>query len=239
VEALRRSIELAIETDQTKQEAWSTAMLGRTHLLRNELELAEQTLEHGIELTAAERWTTFAAFPEALRAEVWVRRGDLDRATEAFEHAFALGCQVDDACWEAYGVRGFGLLTAASGDLAGAIGTLGEALTRCARQRDTHLWLRAYVLDALCAVAVATAHPTAARWVTDLASLSGRSGMREMSVRAYLYRRDLGDHSAVEAARVLSVGVENPHLLELIDPGAPPLLDDMLGKSAGSFLERG
>src|SRR5207247_1767179 len=30
VEALRRSIGLAAETDQTKQEAWSTAMLGRT-----------------------------------------------------------------------------------------------------------------------------------------------------------------------------------------------------------------
>jgi DNA-binding SARP family transcriptional activator len=232
VEALQRSIELAAETDQTKQEAWSTAMLGRTHLLRDELELAEAALERAIELTAAERWTTFAAFPEALRAEVWVRRGDLDRAAEAFEHAFALGCQVDDACWEAYGVRGLGLLDAASGDLAGAVGTMGQALTRCARQRDTHLWLRAYVMDALCAVAVTAEHPTAGRWVTDLASISGRSGMRELSVRAYLYRRDLGDDSAIEAARVLSVGVENPHLLELIEAGSYSLLDDMLGKSA-------
>jgi DNA-binding SARP family transcriptional activator len=234
VEALRRSIELAAETDQTKQEAWSTAMLGRTHLLRNELEAAEAALERAIELTAAERWTTFAAFPEALRAEVWVRRGDLDRAAEAFEHAFALGCQVDDACWEAYGVRGLGLLDAASGDLASAVTTMGDALTRCARQRDTHLWLRAYVIDALCAVAVTAEHPTAARWVTDLASISGRSGMRELSVRAYLYRRDLGDESAIEAARVLSVGVENPHLLELIEAGSPPLLDDTLGKSTRS-----
>ena len=58
--------------------------------------------------------------------------------------------------------------------------------------------------------------------------------MRELSVRAYLYRRDLGDESATEAARVLSVGVENPHLLELIEAGGPPLLDDMLGKSARS-----
>ena len=234
VEALRRSIELAAETDQTKQEAWSTAMLGRTHLLRDELEPAEAALERAIALTAAERWTTFAAFPEALLAEVWVRGGDLGRATEAFEHAFALGCQVDDACWEAYGVRGLGLLEAASGDLAGAVKTIGDALTRCARQRDTHLWLRAYVMDALCAVAVTAEHPTAARWVTDLASISGRSGMRELSVRAYLYRRDLGDESATEAAWVLSVGVENPHLLELIEAGGPPLLDDMLGKSARS-----
>jgi hypothetical protein len=127
-------------------------------------------------------------------------------------------------------VRGFGLLRAARGDLAGAVDVMEEALTRCARQRDTHLWLRAYVLDALCAVAVAALHPTASRWVTDLATLAGRSGMRELTVRAYLDRRDLGDSSAVDAARVLAVGVENPHLHDLIHPQGPALLDDLLGK---------
>ena len=117
-----------------------------------------------------------------------------------------------------------------AGISAGAIEAMEDALTRCARQRDTHLWLRAYVLDALCAVAIAAGHPTAAAWVTDLASITGRSGMRELSVHAYLYERDLGDASAIDAARVLSVGVENPHLHELIDPDGPPLLDDLLGK---------
>jgi hypothetical protein len=104
------------------------------------------------------------------------------------------------------------------------------SLTTCARQRDTHLWVRAYVLDALCAVAVAARHPTAGRWVTDLASLTGRSGMHELSVHAYLHRRDLGDRFAIDAARVLSVGVENPHLDDLIDQDGPALLDDLLGK---------
>lgn len=228
--AYEGSARLSESVGLLKQQAWSLAFRGRTYLLRHELDNAEETLEQARELTRSERWTLFLAFPEALLAEVWVRRGDLDRATEAFEHAYALGCQVDDACWEAYGVRGFGLVKAARGDLAGAVETMVDALTRCARQRDTHLWLRAYVLDALCAVAVAAKHPTAARWVTDLASLTGRSGMRELSVRAYLYRRDLGDASAVDAARVLSVGVENPHLVDLIDPDGPTLLDDMLGK---------
>lgn len=228
--AYEGSARLSESVGLLKQQAWSLAFRGRTYLLRHELDNAEETLEQARELTRSERWTLFLAFPEALLAEVWVRRGDLDRATEAFEHAYALGCQVDDACWEAYGVRGFGLLKAARGDLAGAVETMGDALTRCARQRDTHLWLRAYVLDALCAVAIAARHPTAARWVTDLASLTGRSGMRELSVHAYLHRRDLGDASATDAARVLSVGVENPHLDGLIDPDGPTLLDDMLGK---------
>jgi tetratricopeptide (TPR) repeat protein len=229
-EAYGVSIALAESLGQTKQKAFAMAFLGRTQLLRNELGEAEETLGQACAAARSERWTAFIACPEALAAEVWVRTGDLDRANEAFEHAFALACRVNDACWEAYGVRGLGLLRAARGDLAGSIEMMEDALIRCARQRDTHLWLRAYVLDALCAVAIAADHPTAGAWVTDLASLAGRSGMRELSVHAYLYRRDLGDPSAVNAARVLAVGIENPHLHELVDAGGPPLLDDLLGK---------
>jgi DNA-binding SARP family transcriptional activator len=230
VDAFEASIAFAVSVEEAKQQAWSLAFLGRTHLLRNELDRAEETLDQACRLARSERWTAFIACPESLAAEVWVRNGDLDRAGETFEHAFALACQVNDACWEAYGVRGLGLLRAGRGDLAGSIELMEDALTRCARQRDTHLWLRAYVLDALCAVAIAAGHPTAGAWVTDLASLSGRSGMRELSVRAYLYRRDLGDPSATDAARVLAVGIENPHLHAFIDPDGPPLLDDLLGK---------
>jgi len=172
------------------------------------------------------------AFPEALWAEVSMRQGDLDRAAETYEHAYALGCQVGDACWESYGVRGFGLLRATRGDLLGAIETMDEALASCAGARRVHLWLRAYVLDALCAIAVELRHPTAEGWVTDLGSLASRSGMREFAVRSYIYRRDLGDETAADAARVLAMGVENPHLVELIDPDGPSLLDDLLGKVA-------
>ncbi len=229
--ALHDSIRLAESTGQGKQQAWSTAVLGRTHLLRGELDGAEVLLARGRDMTRSERWTAFLAYPEALLAEVWIRQGDLDRADEAFEHAFALGCQVNDACWEAYGVRGFGLLRAARGELAEALDVMEEALTRCGRQRDVHLWLRAYVMDALCAVATAARHPMAVRWVNDFASLTGRAGMRELSVRSYLYRRDLGDGSAVDAARVLAVGVENPHLDALIETEGAPLLDDLLGKA--------
>jgi len=227
--ALRRSIELSESTGQAKQTAWSMTVLGRTQLQRGEIDVAEETLERGRALARVERWTAFLAFPEALLAEVWFRRGELDRASEAFEHASALGTQVNDACWEAYGVRGLGLLRAAEGDLGAAIQAMDEALARCARQRDTHLWVRAYVLDALCAVAVAAGHPAAWRWVDELSVLASRAGMREVLTRAYLDRRDLGDPSAIEVARVLAVGVENPRLDGLIEPDGPPLLEDLLG----------
>jgi DNA-binding SARP family transcriptional activator len=228
--ALHEAIDLAESVGQVKQQAWSLTFLGRSHLLWNRLEDADRTLARAREMARTQRWTAFLAFPEALSAEVWVRQGDLDRAADAFEHAYALGCQVGDACWESYGVRGFGLMRAARGDLPGAVETMEEALASCARVGRTHLWLRGYIMDALCAIAVATRHPTAERWVTDLASLASRSGMREFAVRSYLYRRDLGDGSAVDAARVLAMGVENPHLHDLIKPDAPSLLDDLLGK---------
>jgi DNA-binding SARP family transcriptional activator len=226
------AIGLAESVGSVKQQAWALTFRGRSNLLWNRLDDADRTLERAREMARTERWTAFMAFPEALSAEVWFRRGDLDRAADTFEHAYALGCQVGDACWESYGVRGFGLMRAARGDLAGAIESMEGALAGCARVGQTHLWLRAYIMDALCAIAVATRHPTAEAWVTDLASLASRSGMREFAVRSYRYRADLGDASALDAARVLAMGVENPHLHELIEPDAPSLLDDLLGKVA-------
>jgi tetratricopeptide (TPR) repeat protein len=224
------SIELARSVGHGKQTAWSTCVLGRSLLQQWDLDGAEASLQEGIELARVQRWTAFLAFPEALLAEAWVRQGRMDEAGVAFEHAFALGCRVDDACWEAYGVRGLGLLRAANGDEAGAIELFEDALGRCARQRDTHRWVRAYVLDALCAVATCAEHPNAGAWVTDLAALSARTGMREFSVHAYLYRRDMGDASAVDGAGAVAVGIENPHLMALISPDSPPLLQVMLGR---------
>ena len=231
---LRAAIDLAERVGHGRQLAWALACLGRTHLIRDELDEAEEALTAARGLTEAERWTTFIPFPEALLAEVWIRRGRLDLADEAFQHAFALGCSVDDACWEAYSVRGLGLLRAARGDLDGSIELMEDALTRCRRQRDTHRWILAYVMDALCAIATSAKHPRAAAWITDLASLAGRSGMQEFSVHAYLDRRDLGDHEALDAARTLAIDVENDHLQRLLDGGRTPALHDLLGKAASA-----
>jgi DNA-binding SARP family transcriptional activator len=225
---LRASIDLAKALEHGRQLAWSHAFMGRLRLLRDELDEAEDALTVAVEHSRAERWTAFLPYPEALLAEVWIRRGRLDQAAETFEHAFALGCSVDDACWEAYSKRGMGVLLAASGDLDGALVTLDEALQRCMRQRDTHRWIRGYVLDAMCAIATTTSHPAAEGWITDLSSFAGHAGMRELMVRAYLSRRDLGDGDALEAARTLAVEVENPSLHAMID-GDGSRLDALLG----------
>ncbi len=224
----RAAIDLAKALEHGRQLAWSHTFMGRLRLLRGELDEAEDSLSIALEHTRAERWTAFLPYPEALLAEVWIRRGLLDQAADTFEHAFALGCSVDDACWEAYSMRGMGLLLAARGDLDGALTTLDDAMGRCARQRDTHRWLRGYVLDAMCAIGTVTEHPSAEAWVADLAAFAGHAGMREFMVHAYLSQRDLGDEDALEAARTLAVEVENPSLHALLDDGGSRL-DALLG----------
>jgi ATP/maltotriose-dependent transcriptional regulator MalT len=197
--------------------------------LRDEVEGAEATLADARDRTRAERWTAFLSLPESLLGEVWLRTGQTDRAAEMFEHAFTLGCSVDDACWEAYAVRGMGLLQAARGDLEAGIASMDDALTRCLRQRDTHQWIRGYVMEARCALGIAAGHPMVGAWVTELASFAGHAGMREFAVRAYLYQRDLGDPDALEAARALAVEVQNPHLHGLLEAGERPRLEQLIG----------
>ena len=53
--------------------------------------------------------------PQSFRAEVDLLRGHIDEAAERFEHAFALGCQLADPCWEGIAGRGLGLVAAARG----------------------------------------------------------------------------------------------------------------------------
>jgi tetratricopeptide (TPR) repeat protein len=228
-EGFRISIDLAASIEDRRQLAWAMGCFGRSQLLSGRLEEADETLSTAAELCRDERMTAFLPFPEALLAEVWVQQGRCDRAADAFEHAFTLGCTVDDACWEAYGVRGLALLKAADDDLSGSLTLLEDALTRAARQRDTHLWLRAHVIDAACAVALAAKDRRAAAWIDALEDIAERTGMRELAVRAYIHRSDLGDPSALEAAHALAADTDNPRLVELLDRGGRSPLGDLLG----------
>ncbi|MET0801877.1 MAG: BTAD domain-containing putative transcriptional regulator, partial [Actinomycetota bacterium] len=56
---LRAAIDLAESVGHGRQLAWALACLGRTHLIRDELDEAEEALTAARRLTEAERWTTF------------------------------------------------------------------------------------------------------------------------------------------------------------------------------------
>jgi DNA-binding SARP family transcriptional activator len=228
-EEFNAAIALARAVGAERQLAWAETIRGRGELLRDDVEAAEATFESARDRTRSERWTAFLSFPESMLGEVWLRTGRIDRAAEILEHAFTLGCSVDDACWEAYAARGMGLLQAARGDLDAGIASMDDALSRCLRQRDTHRWILGYVMEARCALGVAAGHPLVATWVAELASFAGHTGMREFAVRAYLYQRDLGDPDALEAARALAVEVQNPHLRDLLEADEMPRLEQLIG----------
>ena len=206
------AVDRADRAGAARTTAVAAALLGRWHLLRGETDAARPALERSLQEAQAGGWTAFVPWPESLLAEVDLRNGDVAAATVAFEHAFALGCQVGDPCWESVAARGLGLIAAARQDTATAIEWLVEAARRGRRLPDAWLWLEAYALEALCSVAVTSGDPAAPRWIGELEAIAGRAGMRELLTRAMLHRATLGDAAALEAARSLAARIDNPVL---------------------------
>jgi DNA-binding SARP family transcriptional activator len=211
--ALRSAVQRADRAGTPRAGAVAGALLGRWHLLRGELDNARPPLERSMEQARADGWTAFLPLPESLLADADLRAGDVDAAASAFEHAFAMGCQIGDPCWESIAARGLGLVAAAQGDIPDALRWLEDAPRRC-RRPDSWLWIEAYAYDALCEVAVASGAPSAPQWIIELENLAARGGMRELLTRATMHRARLGDAGALEAAAMLAAGIDNPTLAD-------------------------
>ena len=109
------------------------------------------------------------------------------------------------------------MTAAARGESSDALELLVDAPRLCRRLPDTYLWIEAYGLDALCAVAVEQGAEGVARWIDELASITARRGMRELLLRATVYRARLGEPGAHEAMRSLEAQIENPALNDLLE----------------------
>ncbi|GIH22808.1 hypothetical protein Aph01nite_11180 [Acrocarpospora phusangensis] len=199
-----------------RRRSYVLSMIGRAHLLRGELAAAAETLDESMARATAAGWTAFIPWPEALRAEIDLRCGDLPAARTRLEHAFALGCQIGDPCWEGLSGRGLGLLLAAQGDAGGAVESLLDARRRASRLPDGYVWVQAYILDALAGIGIARHLPQAGTWVAQLAAIAQRSGMAELTVRAAAHRWRLGDQAGRDAALALCASVDNPILAGLL-----------------------
>jgi len=210
-DVLLRATALAGSMGDVKQSIFAQSMLGRALLLCGDIDGAVTALD--VSTRESRRvWTAFLPWPQSLRAEVELMRGRVDPAAELFEQAFALGCQLGDPCWEGIAGRGLGRVAMARHQPARAAEILLDALKRCARLPDAYLWGKAYALDALCAVAVTTRMPQARGWSDELMTLAAGAGMRELVVRAYLHRAEVGHAPAAAAARVLASEIDNPAL---------------------------
>jgi DNA-binding SARP family transcriptional activator len=213
IELLTQSVSEAAQLDKPRLTGWAYTFLGRTHLLRDELAEARAALDLAVQAARSAGWMTFIAYPQSLLGAVDLADGRIEEASDRFEAAFALGCQIGDPCWEGMGARGIGLVRIANGDVAGGIRWLDDARTRCVRVADAYLWIHGYCLDALCEQAIAQGVAGADRWVSDLEAASARTGMNELLVRAQLHRAALGMRGARESAAVFAERIDNPAVL--------------------------
>ncbi|NUY35765.1 SARP family transcriptional regulator [Paraburkholderia sp. JPY303] len=220
IATLRDAERLADNVGDLKQLAFALSMSGRALLLCGDVQAAGDALDRAVKL-AQQVWTALVPWPQSLRAEVDLACGDVDRAAERFEHAFALGCQLGDPCWEGIAGRGIGRVTIARGEPRRAVEILIDAIARSSRLPDAYLWGKGYALDVLCGLAVAHAMPQASAWIDEMLNLAVRSGMRELSVRSLLHRAALGDEASGAAARLIACEIDNPALPTLADTARP------------------
>jgi DNA-binding SARP family transcriptional activator len=212
---LGEAVQMADRAGLAAPAAFARSFLGRLHLLRDDLDTAATVLARSLEQARETAWTSLIPWPESLLGEVELRRGNLTAADELFEHAFTMGRQLGDPCWESMGARGLGLVAALRGDLDQGLPLLEDAPRICRRLPDSYLWIEAYGLDALCSVAVEHGLASAPRWIEELEHLAGRAGFRELMVRALLYRSRLGEPGALEAARATADAVGGAAVPEL------------------------
>lgn len=215
IECIERCLSMD-DADTTSQKAYALCLLGRIQMLRGELKQARASLDRSISMATECGWTGLIPWPQSLLAEVGILEGaHVDEARVRLEHALSLAQQIGDPCWEAAALHGLGLAEAASGAVETATERLERASTVCIRFPDSYIWMRAYVLDALCDLATRTEAPGADQWITDLRNLAAQTGMTELLARSYLYQSRAGDARAASTARLIAREVDNPFLISL------------------------
>ena len=210
------AVRLSRAAGDLRREAYATSMLGRVSLLRQDLDVAAEHLDASIRLVEREHWLAFLPWPQALRGEVQLARGDPAGAQELLEPAFAMACHLGDSCWEGISARGLARVAGATGDISRAFEILLDARSRCNRLADPYVWLDAYILDALCELGLQHGHPDVRRWVDTLQSLAARTGMRELAVRSLLHGAALGNDGDGAAATLLAADIDSPPLRALL-----------------------
>jgi tetratricopeptide (TPR) repeat protein len=208
VDALTASGKLAREVRNRRQQAFSSALLGRVWLLRGELDLAAKALDHALEWIAAEHWTAFEPFVAGVRGETYLAAGDLEAAAEMIDRSWVMADLAGDHCYMALAAGAEARLFLAHGDLAAA----QHWVERGMEPKPWYLWYSARLLDVAAEVAIAARSERAGEVVERLGALASRSGMREFVVRAQSHRAVLGDETAAQAVPWLAKEIDSPAL---------------------------
>lgn len=200
---LRDAVELSRAAADPRREAYALSMLGRVSLFADDLDRAAEQLDASIALAERDAWLAFLPWPQAIRGEVQLARGDPAGAARFLQQAFARACQLGDPCWEGMSAHGLALLAEARGETGRAFDILADARTRLNRLADPYVWLDCHVLDAQCELGRRHGHPDTARWVAAMQELAARTGMREFAIRSLRHGAALGNKGDADAAALL------------------------------------
>lgn len=205
---LTASVRLAGAAGDIRQESWSSAMVGRLHVLRGDHALAAPVLEAALVLVDRLGWTAFQPWPEAFRAEAALGLGQVAAARDLLDHAWVLATESGDHCWMATVAHGQAALASAEGDPARARHWCEAGLAPA----PWYLWPHARLLDMACTVAAPGEPAVRAARIDRLSDVAARGGMRDLLVRAHLHRARLGSPTGLPAARALAAGIDDPAL---------------------------
>lgn len=220
-ELLTEASERGLAAGAPRAEGWARSFLGRLHLLRGETTAGRAELETAIDIARRQGWNSFVPWPEAFLAEIDLDEGAVDAAAQGFEHAFAMGCQLGDPCWESLAGRGLGRVAAVSGDLARGMELLADAPRRCRRLPDSYRWVEAYALGALADVAVEAGLEDAGPAITELETIASRHGMRELVATAATLRARRGEPGALDTASLMASELDNPVIHQRVAAAGP------------------
>ncbi|MGX6600727.1 BTAD domain-containing putative transcriptional regulator [Micromonosporaceae bacterium Da 78-11] len=190
---LHEAVRLSRAAADPRREAYALAMLGRTSLFQGELDRAGEQLDASIALAEAHQWLAFVPWPQALRGEVQLTRGDPAGASVLLRQAFARAGRLGDPCWEAMCARALALVAEATGEPGRAFELLDDARARGRRLADPYVWLDCYILDAQCELGLRHGHPDTRRWVGAMQELAARTGMRGLARRSLRHGAALGN----------------------------------------------
>ncbi|MGX1160758.1 DNA-binding SARP family transcriptional activator [Arthrobacter sp. SLBN-100] len=205
---LDNASQLAAIAGDVRQRAFALAHSGRGYLLQGELGRAAEDLEAALEAVETEHWMAFAPFVEALLGEVFLSQRRPKEAGDLIDHARVLADLSRNNAWIVVAATAQAKLNAFRGEAGVAQQIVHQALSLTPRWE----WSRGRLMDAGCEVALAEWSLEAKRQASRLSLLAGRSGMRELVVRAHSHRGVLGDAAAAEAIPVLVQGIQNPAL---------------------------
>jgi hypothetical protein len=130
-------------------EAFAISFLARLRLLAGRYQEARVLGEAAISRCQATGWLSLVPWPMVVAAEAALRLDPSLDHDATFDRAYALSCEIGDPCWEAFSLRGKGLVAHAAGRDEDARRLFTAGLERARSLPDIYAWAPATILTDL------------------------------------------------------------------------------------------